>query len=319
MPLVKYRINKDKVKKVMVDSSITASDFIEIINKESTERVTKSVFRGKILEDDELIFNQITESDQVLILLTDDDSKACDLIDLEDEIKENQEEIENEVSSSLFQRNDSNQNRRGIKFTFTIYTTATPESMLKGTKVDFKLNDTYSTCYKTIQKLVLQFPQMSSKNELHIFLPGGVHFCSGTLAEYYTNPSQIAFDNIYVIVTKPAKKNYSIYDEIDEPCSCLNTQRKEILSPLYKSSIDGLTQIASFLGYMFHGGQKRENILISLAKITRFAPLVVNLYRLIENRKLNALNILAITAPLFTLFRSVLQNNVKMKKFLNTL
>ena len=62
---------------------------------------------------------------------------------------------------------------------------------------------------------------------------------------------------------------------------------------------------------MFHGGLKSEHILLALAKVTRFAPLVVNLYRLIENRPICALNILAITAPLFTLFRSILPNEVQ--------
>ena len=62
---------------------------------------------------------------------------------------------------------------------------------------------------------------------------------------------------------------------------------------------------------MYYGGPKSEHILLSLAKITRFAPLVVNLYRLIENRSLNILNILAITAPLFTLFRSMLPDHIK--------
>ena len=70
-------------------------------------------------------------------------------------------------------------------------------------------------------------------------------------------------------------------------------------------------QIASFLGYMYHGGLKSEHILLVLAKVTRFAPLVVNLYRLIEKRPITYLNILAITAPLYTLFRSMLPTKVK--------
>lgn len=68
--MVKYRTNEDKVNEVMVDNNITVSGFIDMINKKSTEKVTKSIFQWKVLDDDDLIRNHITGPDQVLILLT---------------------------------------------------------------------------------------------------------------------------------------------------------------------------------------------------------------------------------------------------------
>ena len=162
-----------------------------------------------------------------------------------------------------------------------------------------------------LKKLISSFPQIRSKFDFdfHMFLPGGVPFKSGTLADYSENLKNISVDNIYVIVTKKLKNSYSIDDIINEPCSFSSPERKEILSPFCESSSLGLTQISAFLGYMFHVGFQSEQILIVLADYS-FAPLDVNLFRLKEKRPLNALNILAITAPIFTLFRSLLPDNI---------
>ena len=313
MPLIKYRTNEDEVKEIMVDNNITVSDFMDLINKKSTEKVTKSIFRGKILNGDDLIRNHITSSDHVLNLLTVTKGEPKDVMDLEQNLKENEKkkEVKDTVSSSLLRRNDDKRARRGFRYTFTIYTTATSDSMLKGNKIDFSLNDCYYTIYDGIENLVSKFPQIKYEFNLHIFLPGGVYFRSGILNDYYINPDNIAFDNIYVIVTKKSEHPYKIDDTIEDPWFCSTPERKEILSPLCKSSSAGITQIASFLGYMYHGGLNGEQILLSLAKVTRFAPLVVNLFRLIENRPLNVLNILAITAPLFTFFRSIAPTRIK--------
>lgn len=313
MPVIKYRTNNEKINEVMVDSNTTVSDFMDIVNKKSKDKITTSIFRGKILKDDDLIRNYITDPDDVLTLLTDNSGAAIDIMDLEDGVGENKrkKEAENKVSSSLFLRSNNNVNRRGLNFTFTIFTTATTESMLHGDKMNFSLNYNYSKIYDEIKNLVSKFPQIDKDFDIHLFLPGGVHYKSKTLLDYYINPDNIAFDHIYVIVTKNAENSYSIDDEIKEPCDCSTSPAKEILSPNCKSSSSGLSQIAAFLGYMFHSGLNSEHILLVLAKITRFAPLVVNLYRLIQNKPLNALNILAITAPLFTLFRSMLPEKVK--------
>lgn len=315
MPLVKYRINESNINEILVDCNVTVSRFIELVNRRSFEKVTKGIFRGKILSNDDLVRNYITRPDYILILLTNDYIESDDVMDLEQDIKENEKknEIKYSISSSFLFRANDEQQRKDLKYLFTIFTTATPDSMLHGNKIEFSLNFSYQKVYEEIENLVSKLLHVD-KNfdfDLHLFLPGGVHFKTGTLFEFYTNPEDIAFDYIYVIVTKKTENHYSIDDIIEEPCSCSNAQRNEILSPLCQSTASGLSQIATFLGYVYYGGLKSEQILLSLAKITRFAPLVVNLYRLIRNRPLNTLNILAITAPLFTLFRSILPDEVK--------
>lgn len=316
MPLIKYRTEKQEVSEIMVNSNITVSGFLDLVNKKSKEKVTKCIFRGKILDNDDLIRNHVTYPSYSLTLLTDSaDNIQSDIVDFENEIQEkaNKKELENKISSSLIKRTQSNQNRKGFNFTFTIYTTATLESMLHGTKKDFSLISSYYLVYDEIENLVSSFLHNASGNEfdLHIFLPGGVPFNSGIILDYYSNPEKIEYDYLYVLVIKKPKFADDINEEITEPCSCSDDKRKEILSPFCQSSINGLTQISAFLGYLYYGGYESEHILLSLAKITRFAPLVVNIYRLIEKRPLNILNILSITSPLFTLFRAMLPPNVE--------
>ena len=92
MPLVKYRTNGDRVNEIMVDSSITVSDFINLVNRRSDQRVSTSVFRGKVLNGNDLIRNHITRTDQVLTLLTD--SSNTDIVDLDYESDESKKKKE---------------------------------------------------------------------------------------------------------------------------------------------------------------------------------------------------------------------------------
>ena len=138
-----------------------------------------------------------------------------------------------------------------------------------------------------------------------------MYFHTDSLLDYYHNPDEISHDNIYVLVDKKGDKSIKMSEDIHEPYNCSNSKYQKLLSPFCESSQAGLSWIATFLGYAFDGGVKSERILLSLAKVTRFAPLVVNLFRLIENRPLKALNILAITSPLFTLFRSMFPPVIK--------
>lgn len=56
------------------------------------------------------------------------------------EDNEKKKEVENNVASSLLNRTENNQIRKGFKYTFTIYTTATSDLMLHGDKINFNLN-----------------------------------------------------------------------------------------------------------------------------------------------------------------------------------
>lgn len=263
------------------------------------------------MNGDDLIRNHITRTDQVLTLLTD--SSSTDIVDLEYESDERKKKIEvkSTVSSSILKRDDNTLQRRGFLYTFTVYTTATPNSMFHGHKMDFSLKTKYSTLKSEIKSLVSSFPEVNYAFNIYIFLAGGVYFHTDSLLDYYYNPDEISHDNIYVLVEKKGDKLIQMSEDIPEPCNCSNSKYRKLLSPFCESSPAGLSQIAAFLGYAFHDGVKSERILLSLAKLTRFAPLVVNFLRLIEKRPLKALNILAITSPIFTLFRSMLPPAIK--------
>ena len=69
------------------------------------------------------------------------------MVDFEDESDEwkKKKEVENTKSSSILKRNDNILQRRGFLYTFIGYTTATPNSLLHGYKMDFFLKTKYST------------------------------------------------------------------------------------------------------------------------------------------------------------------------------
>ena len=93
MPLVKYRINESNINEILVDCNVTVSRFIELVNRRSFEKVTKGIFRGKILSNDDLVRNYITRPDYILILLTNDYIESDDVMDLEQDIKENEKKF----------------------------------------------------------------------------------------------------------------------------------------------------------------------------------------------------------------------------------
>ena len=68
-----------------------------------------------------------------------------------------------------------------------------------------------------------------------------------------------------------------------------------MLSPLHDLSMDRYIQIASILGYFYHGGAQTEHILLVLATITIFPPLIVNFFRVLEHADLNVLKFICLT------------------------
>lgn len=89
----------------MADSNITSFSFIKLINDKLGAKVTKCYFRGKILDNDDLIRNHITSPDYVLVLLTDSEDYQ-DIMDFDQGSSENKEkmEVKNSVTSSLIVR-----------------------------------------------------------------------------------------------------------------------------------------------------------------------------------------------------------------------
>jgi hypothetical protein len=60
------------------------------------------------------------------------------------------------------------------------------------------------------------------------------------------------------------------------------------------------------LGYLQHIRPKAEKMLPGLATVTRFVPLLTNLYRFLEGQEITGLNMVPIPATLHTFFMSLL-------------
>ena len=83
-----------------------------------------------------------------MILLTNSEDFQ-DTFEFDQGSIENQEKrkVENSVMSSLFVRKTNDQRSQIFRYTFTIYTTATPDSMLKRNQIDFPLHNEVKKTY----------------------------------------------------------------------------------------------------------------------------------------------------------------------------
>jgi ubiquitin-protein ligase len=142
--------------------------------------------------------------------------------------------------------------------------------------------------------------------EFHIFLPGGLPFLSGTLDDFYEAVGNSACNHrLYVVVTR--RLGDLSTSVLRETCDCT---KAILLSPLYECTREGIADIGCFIGYLQHSGAKAEHMLLVFAKITRFAPLISSVYRLLEGEEVIGLNIVSVTGPLHTLCRSLLPSRI---------
>jgi hypothetical protein len=138
--------------------------------------------------------------------------------------------------------------------------------------------------------------------DIHVYHPGGIPFIDGTLEDYYKVVLP-ANHRLYAVVTRPLG-NYG-NAAIPELCDVRNDQMKLLLSPLYQCNPRGLSEIATLMGYFQHGGAKSNLLLLTIGKLTGFAPFITNLYRLLEHQTVNASHVFPITATLHTVVMSI--------------
>jgi ubiquitin-protein ligase len=207
---------------------------------------------------------------------------------------------------------------RATRFSYTVFTTASPQSLLVGDTLDLEHSCTVEQVHDRVQGILrskrdLRLP---ADYELLLYLPGGLPFFGETLGDYYNAcGGDVRNHRLYVVLTRPL--GGAGRDRIPEVCNLAFPQMSLFLSPLYESSQGGLTKMACLLGYFQHDGPKTEKTLLALAKVTRFAPLIINLYRFLENEEITGLNLIPITATLHTFFRSLLPDDVLPDRTLN--
>lgn len=276
-----------KPEKIIVSMNSTVDQFLDFIKKKLQNDDIKCIyFKGRQLNPNELLLNNIED------YLTDVYLATESLEQKEEDFKQKYDEYHSDYNSKY----DSK---------FRIFTTASAISFLHGDKINLKLSYNYDEVLQEIKKLIDSFKinTIPKNYEAHIYLPGGIPFNDNhmTLSTFFST-KDIEKYRLYVVITRGLGD--FIDEEVTEPCNSSHFN-KNMLSPLFESTETGLTQIASFLGYFYHGGIYSEFLLNVFAKITRFAPLITNLFRVIKNEKLNVLNIVSITGPLYMLFKSI--------------
>ncbi|KAK8899970.1 hypothetical protein M9Y10_002293 [Tritrichomonas musculus] len=317
-----YSIDGKEVLSIDVEPPLIVADFIDLVGEKlELSDLNSAYLNGRKLDEGNLLDNYFADTETSVIYVSNNPDIELETLPTFDFFVKTKkdEELTDTISSSSHSTLDENDiTPRYGKNNYRIYTTATAKSLLEGDRMVLHVKEKYDDISKKIKTLIQSFadPGIPDDFDIHIFLPSGVLFLPGddpekrTLGDFF-EAADHSWNRIYVIVTK--NLGDFVYREIDEPCNCSGIY-KNMISPLFDSSLAGLTQMASFLGYLFHGGIHGEHLMIALAKVTRFAPLFINICRLLEHSQLNALNIISITAPLFTLFKSLLPESIKNDK-----
>jgi ubiquitin-protein ligase len=196
------------------------------------------------------------------------------------------------------------------KATYQVLTTASMRSMLEGDMMDLEHDLTVDAARGRIQALVNGFSdvRLPAGFALLLYLPGGMPWLQGTLRDWQTANGSINRFRLYVVLTRPLPGNAR--NPIQEVCDA-SPANKVFLSPLYESAQGGLAEMAALMGYFQHNGPQTEHMLLALAKATCFAPLIVNMFRFLENEQVTGENLVAICGSLHTLFTSLLPREVQ--------
>lgn len=196
------------------------------------------------------------------------------------------------------------------KASYQVLTTASMRSMLEGDMMDLEHDLTPDAARGRIQGLINGFRdvRLPAGYALLLYLPGGMPWLLGTLREWQAANGSINRFRLYVVLTRPLPGNAR--HAIGEVCDA-SPANKLFLSPLYETPQAGLAEMAALLGYFQHNGPRTEHMLLALAKATCFAPLIVNMFRFLENEEVTGENLVAISGPLHTLFTSLLPGTVR--------
>ena len=188
---------------------------------------------------------------------------------------------------------------------YTIYTNLTENSFKNGDAIDLEDMCTVAQLKEKAEELVrnMEGAVLPEPHDLHVFLPGGLPFLNGTLGDWCAAAKNVSKHNIYVVVTRPL--GAAVNRVVNELTDCSSDEMRLLLSPLCDSSPQGYAEMACLLGYIQHGGPQSETLLKQLARLTRFAPLVCSVYRIMEQEEITGLNVISITGVLHTLFKCI--------------
>ena len=185
---------------------------------------------------------------------------------------------------------------------FTIFTTANWRSMVEGNVVKIDTNMNLQNLKFFIMDPISAMSGIpASQLMLHIYLPGGIRFTTGTIQDYMKKVHPIN-NYLYVVATYSIAVG-TLDNEIGEICNTSGAM-SELYSPMNKnSSQSGKELLACILGAVYHQCSKYQKFVLGVAKLTRFPPLIISLSKLYKRQCLTGLNLLEITSGLWSLFK----------------
>ena len=301
---VKYTVENDPERRFMsmFDRGRTVADFLDFVKEKQKNDDLCQVWRAGVSMPLEDIFD-IWHGPEFIFQVT---SEGVDPEPVADEPPAGEEG--GELTGT---RTTKASTRGGVqppnpkKASYTIYTNVSEHSFKEGDTIDIEHECNVEQVKEKIEQLLrnMEGVVLPDPHELHVFLPGGLPFLNGTLYDWCPMATDVAKHNIYVVVSRPLGP--SVNRVVDELADCSSDEMKRLLSPLHESTPQGYAEMACLLGYIQHGGSQTENLLKQLARVTRFAPLVCSLYRIMEQEEIIGLNVIAITGVLHTLFKSI--------------
>ena len=181
-----------------------------------------------------------------------------------------------------------------------IFSSTSRDMMTKGIIMNL-MSDSSPEQIKNIikSKLIELSPDIPHDSDLYVYLPTGIPFERGTLGQFIRSFPE-AKHNIYVVVSNKIPDDV-INEDIDEITDVSDSRTAQAYSPTSFSSVNGLSAVASFLGYIHCNGDLTNELLYGLSKRVPFVPLINGLILVSQNKELKFKDIVQITAPLHTL------------------
>jgi hypothetical protein len=204
--------------------------------------------------------------------------------------------------------------RFGRRREVRVFTTTSSKTIFEGFEVDLSLSLNLRQVNDILLPLVQGTAIVDGVVQLHIFLPSGLPFLSGTLSDFFKVPAFSQAQRILSVVITRRIADVLLSREFAEVCDASNDDRKLLLSPVVPATGVGYSHIACLLGYLGHDGIKWYPFMKVLATFTGFAPLICGLWRIVDNQAVLGRDIVAVTATLYGFYTSLLPSTLPRGK-----
>ena len=193
---------------------------------------------------------------------------------------------------------------------FTLYANTSLKAMCEGYPLHIPMNGTYQQVKAKVDVLLRREHQLPRGQHMCIlFLPGGMPWIDNgpdddkaPLVEWRTMARWKR--KLYAVFLSDVPGELGMLDaQVDKICVD-NDDIRWALSPMEKLNMNAYENIACLLMYLRRESEGAK-LFATLAKLTRFAPLLVNYNRLIYGQPMRLFNIAVLTASLQCLFRGI--------------